>query len=124
MRKSSEQKTGLLIENWEAFQRRLTEVVFKVLYAAVPEKVLVVNDKENRDLNSGTERCGVELLNLRYKPRKEIKGTENIRLRLRIWQEKESAMGDLFSDCIVPGVKQARLHLRLLQGTGEVIIIL
>jgi hypothetical protein len=50
----------------------------------MPEKVKVVNDKENREIIPGTERCGVELLNLRYKPRKEIKGTENIRLRLRI----------------------------------------
>jgi hypothetical protein len=33
-------------------------------------------------------------------------------------------MGDLFSDCIVPGVKQARPHLRLLYGTGEVIVAL
>jgi hypothetical protein len=68
MRKSSELKTDLLKGRLRGFPKTKTEVVFKVLYAAMPEKVKVVNDKENREIIPGTERCGVELLNLRYKP--------------------------------------------------------
>ena len=54
------------------------------------ERVAVVNDKEKRDYRflqmDGTE---PKNLNLRYKPRNGINSAENIRLRLRVWQEKK-----------------------------------
>lgn len=37
---------------------------------------------------------------------------------------KESAMDDLFSDCIAPGVKQAGTYHGLLYGTREVAVVL
>ena len=54
------------------------------------ERVAVVNDKEKREHRflqmDGTE---PKNLNLRYKPRNGISSAENIRLRLRVWQEKK-----------------------------------
>jgi len=40
------------------------------------------------------------------------------------YDKKESAMEDLFADCIVPGVKQAGTYHGLLYGTREVAITL